>query len=141
MLSLFVEDNQLNMDLWLPYVMMAYCSSAHASTGFTPNNVLFGKEMVLFVVVMLDVGEKGLCQCHEYVTQLTQTLSTETKAVKKHREGGTSSSVLQQDGVSTEQSLQQDTSSAAGPVQCSSNGQERGVLDTVRYGVNKLGQQ
>ena len=36
MLSHFVEENQSNWDTLLPYVMMAYRSSVHASTGFHP---------------------------------------------------------------------------------------------------------
>lgn len=36
MLSLFVEENQMNWDALLPYVMLAYRSSVHCSTGFTP---------------------------------------------------------------------------------------------------------
>lgn len=57
MLSHFVEDNQSNWDILLPYVMMAYRSSVHASTGFTPYKVVFGCEIVLPVDVMLNLGE------------------------------------------------------------------------------------
>uniref|UniRef100_A0A8C0XU21 Integrase catalytic domain-containing protein n=1 Tax=Cyprinus carpio carpio TaxID=630221 RepID=A0A8C0XU21_CYPCA len=56
MLSLFVDDNQANWDILLPYVMMAYRSSVHSSTGFTPYKVVFGKEIVLPVDVMLNLG-------------------------------------------------------------------------------------
>lgn len=55
MLSLFVDENQMNWDRLLPYVMMAYRSSVQASTGFTPYKVLFGQEMVLPVDIMLGV--------------------------------------------------------------------------------------
>lgn len=47
MLSLFVDSNQLNWDALLPYVMMAYQSSVHSSTGFSPFWILFGQEIVL----------------------------------------------------------------------------------------------
>uniref|UniRef100_A0A671PPZ2 Integrase catalytic domain-containing protein n=1 Tax=Sinocyclocheilus anshuiensis TaxID=1608454 RepID=A0A671PPZ2_9TELE len=54
MLSFYVDDNQQNWDVLLPYVMMAYRSSIHSSTGFTPYKVLFGQEMVLPVDIMMD---------------------------------------------------------------------------------------
>ena len=86
MLSLFVDDNQSNWDILLPYVMMAYRSSVHSSTGFTPYKVLFGKEIVLPVDVMLDLGngEKG-SSASEYVARLLETLSTVVDAVKGHQ--------------------------------------------------------
>ena len=60
MLSLFVGDNQLNWDTLLPYVMLAYRSSVHASTSFTPYKVLFGREMVFPIDIMLKVdGQEG----------------------------------------------------------------------------------
>lgn len=60
MLSLFVDANELNWENLLSYVTMAYRSSVHASTGYTPYKVLFGREIVLPVDVMLDVGKTSL---------------------------------------------------------------------------------
>lgn len=47
MLALFVDANHLNWDALLPYVTMAYRSSVHSSTGFSPFRVLFGQEIIL----------------------------------------------------------------------------------------------
>lgn len=85
MLSHFVEDNQSNWDILLPYVMMAYRSSVHASTGFTPYKVVFGCEIVLPVDVMLNLGEGRVSSVNEYVTRLLDTLSTMVDAVKGHQ--------------------------------------------------------
>uniref|UniRef100_A0A3B3C356 Integrase catalytic domain-containing protein n=1 Tax=Oryzias melastigma TaxID=30732 RepID=A0A3B3C356_ORYME len=86
MLSLFVEDNQLNWDSLLPYVMLAYRTSAHASTSFTPYKVLFGQEIVLPVDVMLNVGEnRAFSSVDEYVTRLQETLSSVVDAVRRHQ--------------------------------------------------------
>ena len=86
MLSLFIDDNQLNWDTLLPYVMMSYRSSVHASTGFTPYKVLFGQEIVLPVDVMLDVGSKDkFASASAYVQGLSATLATVVEAVKKHQ--------------------------------------------------------
>jgi hypothetical protein len=86
MLSLFVDENQANWDTLLPYVMMAYRSSVHSSTGFTPNKVVFGQEIVLPVDVMLnlDNGEQ-FSSASEYVARLLETLSTVVDAVKGHQ--------------------------------------------------------
>lgn len=86
MLSLFVDDNQANWDILLPYVMMAYRSSVHSSTGFTPYKVFFGKEIVLPVDVMLNLGDgERFSSASEYVARLLETLSTVVEAVKGHQ--------------------------------------------------------
>lgn len=86
MLSLFVEDNQLNWDALLPYVMLAYRSSIHASTSFTPYRVLFGREAVLPVDVMLNVGnQESFSSVDDYVSKLNDTLSSVVEAVRRHQ--------------------------------------------------------
>ena len=86
MLSLFVGDNQLNWDTLLPYVMLAYRSSVHASTSFTPYKVLFGREMVLPIDIMLKVdGQEVFASVDNYVSRLSDTLSTVIEAVKNHQ--------------------------------------------------------
>ena len=47
MLSMYCNSNQRTWDVYLPQVMMAYRSSVHASTGQTPNRMVFGREVVL----------------------------------------------------------------------------------------------
>ena len=86
MLALFIEDNQSNWDRLLPYVMLAYRSSVHASTLFTPYRVLFGQEIVLPVDVMLNIDNReSFTSVSEYVSRLRETLSTVVEAVKKHQ--------------------------------------------------------
>uniref|UniRef100_A0A672YIK4 Integrase catalytic domain-containing protein n=1 Tax=Sphaeramia orbicularis TaxID=375764 RepID=A0A672YIK4_9TELE len=77
MLSLFVEDNQLNWDTLSPYVMLAYRSSIRASTSFTLYWVLFGREAMLPVYVMLNVGnQEPFTSVDDYVSKLQDTLSS-----------------------------------------------------------------
>lgn len=86
MLSFFVDDNQTNWDTLLPYVMMAYRSSVHSSTGFTPYKVVFGQEIVLPVDVMLNLGEgEKFTSASEYVSRLWETLSSVVDAVRGHQ--------------------------------------------------------
>ena len=42
MLSAFVNSN---WNVHLPYIMMAYRSSVHDTTGMTPNTIMFGREV------------------------------------------------------------------------------------------------
>lgn len=86
MLSLFVGENQANWDVLLPYVMLAYRSSIHSSTGFTPYKVLFGQEIVLPVDIMLNLGgEDRLSSVTEYVSRLRDTLSTVVDTVRGYQ--------------------------------------------------------
>lgn len=86
MLSLFVDSNQQNWDTLLPYVMMAYRSSTHATTGFSPYKVLFGREIVLPVDVVLGVGEtERYDSTNDYVEKVAESLSTVVEAVKAHQ--------------------------------------------------------
>lgn len=86
MLSLFVEDNQLNWDTLLPYVMLAYRSSVHASTAFTPYKVLFGQEIVLPIDIMLNLDtQEHFSSVNDYVSRMRETLSTVVEAVRRHQ--------------------------------------------------------
>jgi len=44
MLGKVISENQRDWDERLPYVMAAYRASVHASTGFTPNKLMLGRE-------------------------------------------------------------------------------------------------
>ena len=44
MLSTLVSDNQRDWDELIPYVMMAYRSSEHETTGVSPNLLMLGRE-------------------------------------------------------------------------------------------------
>lgn len=44
MLSAYVNDHQTNWDESLPYVMQAYRSAVHETTGYTPNFLMLGRE-------------------------------------------------------------------------------------------------
>ena len=45
LISSFVNEEHTNWDQLLPYVMMAYRSSEHETTGFTPNYMMLGREV------------------------------------------------------------------------------------------------
>ena len=45
MLSGFVNEHHKDWDVHLPFVMMAYRSSMHETTGLTPNMMMLGREV------------------------------------------------------------------------------------------------
>ena len=52
MLAMFASENKDDWDDLLPAVMMAYRSSVHESTGFSPYRLMFGEECTL----PMDIG-------------------------------------------------------------------------------------
>ena len=47
MLSMFVNDRRDNWNKLLPFVMHAYCTSVHESTGYSPFRLMMGEECSL----------------------------------------------------------------------------------------------
>ncbi|KAK3083689.1 hypothetical protein FSP39_001513 [Pinctada imbricata] len=60
MLTMYCERNQHQWDEYLPQVMMAYRSSVHSSTGFTPNMMTFGKEITLPLQAVIGIPDENL---------------------------------------------------------------------------------
>lgn len=66
-LSQFIEEDQRNWDVWLPYVMMAYRSTPHNTTKYSPYYLLHGREMRLPIdwireEIQPDLSEDNLVQ-------------------------------------------------------------------------------
>ena len=40
-----VADHQKDWDAWLPFALAAYRATRHSSTGYTPNFLVFGREV------------------------------------------------------------------------------------------------
>ena len=53
MLSKYVSENQRDWDQSLALVMLAYRSSVHYSTGFTPNMLFMGREPKLKIDLLM----------------------------------------------------------------------------------------
>ena len=47
MLKAYVDDDRTDWDVHIPYLLMAYRSTVQESTGFTPNKLMFGREINL----------------------------------------------------------------------------------------------
>lgn len=64
-LSQFIDEDQRNWDVWLPYVMMVYRATPHSTTKYSPYYLLHGREMRLPTdwireEVQLDLSEDDL---------------------------------------------------------------------------------
>ena len=57
MLSKFMSEKQKDWDTYLPYLLMAYRSSVHSTTGHPQNKLVFGRDVSLPVDLMLGRPE------------------------------------------------------------------------------------
>ncbi|KAJ8028018.1 hypothetical protein HOLleu_30139 [Holothuria leucospilota] len=77
MLSMYVHQNQKEWDVYLPLVLMAYRSSVHESSGFTPNKLMLGREVTLPIELMLGLpeGSQPPSSYSQYVYDLSEQFS------------------------------------------------------------------
>lgn len=84
MLAKVVEKNQRNWDAELPHVVAAYRATAHSSTGYTPNYLMFGRETRAPLDIVL--GETSPEAAHSYSAYVAEKKELMTKAYEKARE-------------------------------------------------------
>jgi hypothetical protein len=76
MLSMFVNENRADWDDLLPYIMMAYRATVHESTGFSPNQMMFGREISCPLDLMVGLPpdyRESICVV-EYVEWLRRAI-------------------------------------------------------------------
>ena len=77
MLSSFISSHQKDWDKFIPLLNMAYRSSVHETTGMTPNNMIFGREINLPIDLVLGrPTEENNKSTSEYVHDLQNKLET-----------------------------------------------------------------
>lgn len=79
MLSKVIDHQQKNWDRCLPLVLMAYRSSRHETTGCSPNEMMFGREVILPNDLIMDTdftvdNEEKTNQDTPYVLELKERL-------------------------------------------------------------------
>jgi len=84
MLAKYVSDHQRDWDEHLPLMMMAYRSSVHASTQYTPFCLLFGHEVRLPVDVMFGRQPNHKPEVSDYVRNLRGTLEEVHEHAREH---------------------------------------------------------
>ena len=83
MLKARVEDDPQNWDEHLDYCMMAFRSSVHSSTGHTPFELMFGREMRIPLDVMMGGAEDNERNYTEFVSDLQSSLETAYRDVRE----------------------------------------------------------
>ena len=89
MLSAFVCEEGTNWDEQLPYVLLAYRSSVHASTGATPYSMLYGREANLPVDLMFPSSKTFEAQEYcgpRYVEWVRRAIASAHDFARQHLE-------------------------------------------------------
>ncbi|XP_033728208.1 uncharacterized protein LOC117317503 [Pecten maximus] len=77
MLSIYIDQDKLNWDDQLPYLLMAYRASEHKSTHCTPNLMMLGREVFVPIDLMAGTPSHTPEQCPvEYVEWLRHSMQT-----------------------------------------------------------------
>jgi hypothetical protein len=77
MLSMFIAPGQRDWDDVLPYVMMAYRSAVQETTGYSPNQMMLGREAELPIDIVMGHPEEGIIEGnqHEYVDKMKEQMT------------------------------------------------------------------
>ena len=85
MLAKCINEEQSNWSQQLPYVMMAYRSSVHESTGYTPQFLVFGQELSLPLDCMYpNPQENETTDIHEFVHNKQKAFQRAFKLVRRN---------------------------------------------------------
>ena len=87
MLTTFAKGHRGDWDEHLPFVMLAYRSTVHESTGYMPNQMVFGREVTLPVDLMFgsppQAGDMPACPVI-YVEWLRAALENDFEYARKN---------------------------------------------------------
>lgn len=85
MLSAYVNDHHSEWDEHLPYVMMAYRTSLHETTGFTPNQLMLGREVSTPLDIMYELPRSvKYIPRHKWACQLKENMETAHTFVREN---------------------------------------------------------
>ena len=85
MLSMFVSENQRDWDEFLPMLMMAYRSTPHDSTKYSPNMLMMGRESSLPIDVIMGIPrEETEANWPNYVERLQQKMEMAHRSAREN---------------------------------------------------------
>ena len=88
MLRAYVGDHQRDWDTHLPYLMMAYRSAEHETTGCTPNVLMLGREVATPIDIMYQMPSGlGHVPQNRWASELKEKLQEAHSAVREHVHG------------------------------------------------------
>jgi transposase InsO family protein len=73
-MSAFVDKNQKNWDELVPLLMLAYRSSVHESTGISPNEMVFGRQVTLPIDLVLGRTDPERNGISDYIRNLSEKI-------------------------------------------------------------------
>ncbi|GFT15458.1 retrovirus-related Pol polyprotein from transposon 412 [Trichonephila clavipes] len=85
-LSLLVSNNQQDWDKKLPFFLLAYRSVVHETNGYSPPQMLFGRDLCLPPDLLFSRSPDALLAPEEYVEKL-QARMEETHHLARERIG------------------------------------------------------
>ena len=84
MLKMYCESAQNQWDKYLPQVMMAYRSSNHSSTGYTPNMMMLGRNVVLPFELVVGLPKQEIERSlPEFICNLRESLERVHKIARE----------------------------------------------------------
>lgn len=87
MLATCVEDRPEDWEHHVRTACMAYNTSTHATTGFTPFYLMFGRQAHIPADLMYGTAEPESLSCTEYAAMLQESLSKAYTVAHKHVAG------------------------------------------------------
>ena len=85
MLSAYVGEDQLDWDLHVSFIMMAYRASVQESSGYTPNKLLFGRENSTPLSILREPKpDLHFLSIDNYLDKLQEVLSLTHTFVRDH---------------------------------------------------------
>jgi len=79
-----VSKHQKEWDLLLPHLMAAYRASEHQSTGYSPNYLMFGREVRAPVDIVFGIPEEPSASYDDYTSTLESRMREAYSLVRKH---------------------------------------------------------
>ena len=84
MMAKVVDAKQRRWVEFLPFVTAAYNATAHDSTSFSPNFLLFGRELTSAVDIALGCPRPPSCSTNDYAYQTRQLMAEAHALVREH---------------------------------------------------------